>query len=339
MSKAWAPDKPQARVYLALRAAGTAGLDYEQICTTLSDVPRNVVSQTINRLKTQAYVVRERSATAATGWVIRINQAAALPPLAGLTVAEASADEARLGALAAAAGKLLMASDRGSDSECLATALDASINEIDAALLPAVVDRKLVTCALARFGGVMQHYRISSEGAAHYDWRTECEAAWQRQNGAMTQALNARAPAAIRADVASEVMEATVLPTPAPAAMRVPYLGTLDIDAIQAKYPARTPARTPAPAPAADAAVSAAEKQLLQHLGDEDLGSGVAQALAETAEAAEFLAALYSDGQMLIQSGTRQVHLPLAHTTKLLHYLDHMRAGDLVASVAAEAPV
>jgi hypothetical protein len=59
-------------------------------------------------------------------------------------------------------------------------------------------------------------------------------------------------------------------------------------------------------------------------------GDSVASLALRETEPQDFVAALYSDGILVIESNGTVVELPLEHTTKLMHYLDFMRAGDLV---------
>lgn len=58
------------------------------------------------------------------------------------------------------------------------------------------------------------------------------------------------------------------------------------------------------------------------------------QQLGEHEEVAGFLCALYSDGVLWLQADGKQFDLPLLYTRQLLHYLDHMRAAELVNGLA-----
>lgn len=50
-----------------------------------------------------------------------------------------------------------------------------------------------------------------------------------------------------------------------------------------------------------------------------------------------FVCALFSDGRLLVESGGRQLDLPLEHTRALLHYLDHLRGTELVSTLGVAA--
>lgn len=56
--------------------------------------------------------------------------------------------------------------------------------------------------------------------------------------------------------------------------------------------------------------------------------------LSEHEEDAGFICALYSDGVLWLQADGKQFDLPLLYTRQLLHYLDHMRAAELVNGLA-----
>ena len=45
------------------------------------------------------------------------------------------------------------------------------------------------------------------------------------------------------------------------------------------------------------------------------------------------MCALYSNGALLIDSGHEIVTLPLAHTRRLLHYLEHLGAAALLGDM------
>jgi hypothetical protein len=112
--------------------------------------------------------------------------------------------------------------------------------------------------------------------------------------------------------VASEVVERTA-PLAPPAPTPVPIVGGLDIDAVHRR------------ARPADAGVGAEEKAAL-------LASAAAPQPIVQGEPA-FECALFNDGRLLVISNGRQLDIPVEHTRKLLHYLDHLR-GDAVVEAA-----
>lgn len=59
-----------------------------------------------------------------------------------------------------------------------------------------------------------------------------------------------------------------------------------------------------------------------------------AEQFGEHEEDEGFLCALYSDGVLWLQADGKQFDLPLLYTRQLLHYLDHMRAAELVHGLA-----
>ena len=243
-------------------------------------------------------------------------------------------------ALADQALALIAKSAAGLDTEHLAQKLGASLAEVDAALAPIVAERRLVTCGLLRGENKLTLYR-SSTGGTGEDWRAhgslgfhsgmtaqqvqaeQAEKAAQAAAAKTRKPLPAPRPAPAPAwvpgappEVACEVLDPAPATPPAPPV--VPFVGELDIDAIHHQAPAPTPAPM-APQPAPQAAPQTPAPTPPQTANKEP--------------ADRFMCALYSNGALLIDSGHEIVTLPLAHTRRLLHYLEHLGAAALLGDM------
>ena len=360
MRQAWNPAKPQARLWSLLQPCGEVGLSFDAICKALPDIDRKYVSCNLGILKRLGFC---ETFASLSPYMWRTVPGVKAPVIKGVEPADAPAPNAapptrpvaEVGAevyseIAAQAGRLLSKHPAGLDTDFLAKALTVRHEDVDAALLPAVKQHVLTTCNLLRGGRQLVHYRLSAGPVASYGWREQTLATWKNRHAEMMTELAQRgAPVAVlppspppppapapapraampapapvapkpqpKPEVASKVLDAA--PPPAPRAPGVPFVGELDIDAVHRKHPS--------------AAVSAEEKALL--LGSAALDSEFRQATQEVRDATDFLCALYSSGQMLIESGGGKVVLPLSHTRKLLHYLDHLRGDEFVESVLGE---
>lgn len=339
MSKPWYEANTQARVYKALLATPTKSLDYDALCAALPDMPNNVMSQTLNRLKVGGYVRRGLALQGAKpAWVL-------VP--GGPVPVIVNADGARVvcdanpapvrnqqgrGELAQAAATMLSAHDAGYDSGALAQQLSCSAQQVDEALLPALLDNRLSSCRVMRYGVTLMHYRLSA-GAAGYQWAEQCDQAWADKPEQLSAALAARAPIATPAPVAAAPVTAAPMPTPAPVPKPQPQPLPL---------PKRLPMPLPAPAPAPTVetasevvapAAPAAPAPKVPVVGEVDIDAAHRAVAFGDPEEAAFLAALYSNGKLTITSHGQRVTLPLEHTRQLLHYLDHLRCSDMVADM------
>lgn len=360
MRQAWSPDKSQARLWTLLKPCGEVGLSYDAICAALPDLKRDYISCNLGILKRAGYT---ETFASTTPHMWRVVAGSPVPKIKGAEVAQAARPAAaaegkaegptlNYGDVAAKAGALLGKHPAGLDSDALAKAIGVHAAEVDAALLPAVMAHVLTTCSLLRAGRQLVHYRLSAGPVMQYGWREQTLATWSNRKAEMVAELNRRGapvtppppappapPAAPRApspatapkpapapvaqrevkpEVASEVLDAAPPPPPQPR-VGVPFVGELDIDAVYRNQPKL-------------AGVSAEEKAALLEAIDTERP----QAAAEVREAADFICALYSTGDLLIESGNAKVTLPLQHTRKLLHYLDHLRGDELVESVLGE---
>lgn len=338
--KAWPAESLNARVWLLLEAAGEKGRPIEDLYGELK-APRQSISMCLWRLGHQGYVQRIEGQL---GWWRRVKDGP-VPSIAEASAKDAASAPAaapaeqrsRVGDIAWQAGQLLKKHTPGYDTDELALRIGCTAEEVDRALLPALEDHMLVSCGILRGGRYLQHYRLSAGGVAGYDWRKQAQATWLNRGQQLEQELAARrgvftpvvppapkppayqvttapaplpAPQPPKAEVASEVV-APATPAAPPAPTPVPFVGELDIDAVHRQARTRT-----------SLGVSAEEKA----------------ALLQTPVAAEekFECALFNDGRLLVVSNGRQIDLPVDHTRKLLHYLDHLRGDALVEAVLGE---
>lgn len=217
----------------------------------------------------------------------------------------------------------------GLDTEQLAQKLGASLAEIDAALAPAVAQHRLVTCGLLRGSHALTQYRCSAGGKGD-DWRTHGSLGFH--SGMTAQQLQAEqeAQATKAAELAREVRRSPVrkpAPPREPALPAVPAAPAAPVEVASEVVDAAPAAPPPAPPP---------------YLGELDIDAahGKApmptepQAAQKAQEADRFMCALYSNGALLIDSNGELVTLPLEHTRKLLSYLDHLGAPELLGAAS-----
>lgn len=152
------------------------------------DIGRKKLAVTMNQIKALGYVTLQADGQRANRWRV---VPGALPPIVGLLFApqfEVTPPGERACRLALQASGYLCKNPRGSDSGKLATLLDANVQEVEAALSPAVAQGRLVACTLIRGGATLTAYRVSAKGAARYGWALQAAATWQNSRAQAMEA-------------------------------------------------------------------------------------------------------------------------------------------------------
>jgi hypothetical protein len=146
------------RVYLALHAAGAAGLRRVDLAQQLADLTGKQLEQNLYQLKKEGWVLH-----AGKGEAYTLAPGMAAPPIDGLARqrgdTEGGTDEAPL---AVRAFRLLARAAGGLDSAQIARQLGVSAQAADAALRLDVDCHRLVTCAVLRDGERLTLYRLGS---------------------------------------------------------------------------------------------------------------------------------------------------------------------------------
>lgn len=202
---------------------------------------------------------------------------------------------------------LIDAAAAGMDSEALADKLGLASRDVVALLAKHVASGRLVSCDVQRaLDGELVHmvmYRSSMASPSSLgDWRL-------KGSPEPREGDREHPPRAARQLLASQEPK-----------LALPVL-EVDIDAVHRKQ-----------------RESVADVIEGEAAGLEYLGQATVEVLrddpAETSTAeVEFQCALYSGGQLVIESHGKHIELPLAHTRRLLHYLDRVCGEDIVASV------
>jgi hypothetical protein len=212
---------------------------------------------------------------------------------------------AELAELAERADRLICAQPAGLTSLELALELGVGVDLIEAALAPAVEKHHFITCTVVKAGLIGTAYRLSSSGTMRFDWRTQSETVWKNTKAAML----ARPSKPARPDVTPAVSALeTPSPQPDPDSTTDSTTGSVSVWSFTGGTPLR-------------------ELPVIEMPSEgPDLG----------AMESDFLCAIYSNGSFFIEAHGARITLKLQHTRRLLHYIEHMRASDLVA-VAEEA--
>lgn len=203
--------------------------------------------------------------------------------------------------LASRALALIMQSTTGLSSYELGEELDSEEAEIDAALAMHVAMQTLVSCKVQRSHGTgkllqLTLYRNSTVGVPLVQISTPAQRG-EREPVPPVPPVSESQAVRDMINAACDVLTTTT-PPPEPflaPMLKLPLVDDVGMDAVHRKFPP-------------------------------DEG-------AASSSASGFTCALYNDGILVIESDGVEVQLPLAHTTKLLHYLDHLRAGDLVTGL------
>lgn len=196
---------------------------------------------------------------------------------------------------------LLQASTPGLDTAQLAQMLEASEEAVDAALETDVARHALVTCTVIRDGHKLVHYRASACGPRSHDWASQSTTAFDKS---MAQRAKGVAQGSLPHGGVSADEKAALL---APAAG-------------QAETPTQVIERLVFPGRARP----------------EQAAPECAVRPEPEPENQCFECALYSTGSLVIESDGRCIELPLEHTRRLLHYLDGLRADDIVERALRE---
>lgn len=320
-------DAPMTRDAIALRT----GFTRVQTANTLGNAVHRGYFQASGQVHEgqQCWVLtekgRERAADAQRRGVRLPDEAQALSP-------EVLADRALA---------LVTKAPGGLDTEQLSHKLGASCAEIDAALAPAVAQHRLVTCGLLRGDKALIQYRASAGGTVD-DWRAHGSLGFHSGMTAQQVQAEQEARAAQAAELAREVRRSPArkpvpprepAQPPAQAAQTAPAEVTSEMVAAAHAAPAAPPApHTSLPNQAEPSCVRL-------HIDWEDLVPAEPPAANKAPKKAaqqapdRFMCALYSNGALLIDSNDELVTLPLEHTRRLLHYLEHLGAADLLGAM------
>lgn len=328
------PGSNTVRVMHELQHADSRGLELRELRLRLPGLESTRISACLLTLLRSGHVIKPETQGGAwrlsgKPWVDGGEGQAAAP--------SADADPAVLVPLAERADALICKKPGGLTSIELAEALKVSVELVELALWPAVQAHHFITCYVMRQGVQGTAYRLSSGGALRFDWNAQTKSAWVNAMPRRVPAPSAPPPAPT--PVAPAPLAAPPAPVSSPAPDEAPAATEPSLHATwsAASQPAEA-SRNPefhGVAESAGGLVDWLQSNRPNHdvmqvvpvhetSGDDHLG--------KVAPDDSFLCAVYSNGALFIESHGARVTLKLAHTKRLLHYLEHMAVSDLVGA-------
>lgn len=312
-------DMPRARICALLATAADQGLSRAGICAALHDLKPTTVSMTLNQLLKGGHVAK--SAHQGGVWTIGAKPLDVQP--------SAGPDLAMLVTIGELADALILASESGIDSIALAEELGTTLISIECALAAGVDAHHFVTCDVFRNGQAGVMYRRSPGGTVRFDWRAEQKQTWQKALLKMAQprpvvarAVTPPPPATLQQVCSKDEADETAAAAPSIDAALAAGVG-----GIVERFVSERPLW---PMPPGQAAAEEEAPLSLDRLVVKAMESSPLEREAEPGS--DFLCALFSNGALQMNVRGVRVTLELAHTERLIAYLDHIDVLDLLAA-------